>query len=546
MKNIYYNSYLNLILQWNQVIILQNKRNDYILLLRKLNLTQQQLNRLVQYIIGFKNKKKQLMAIKWLKNGSIKLPDQSQQKKLNQAAELSQKYHVDYQKFNSPQELIDNTISNLSEKSRAEHQKINLDKIPEFSHRVQHGNGIVTYWVQDSKQGQLAVRKVIDIYWGYDANPWCLTARKDGWIRHHATEIQQMTQQQKVKIGLYDPDQLSIAWNAWNTYNTYQKRIAFKNGQLYAFSANSSEQVIWWDRDNQSFKYFPKDHNIKDKDIEFYKQLKEKEKYINHITNDQLTLQQINQIINSKNEYYMKKLLDNNKINISENILEQLYQNGTQNIKYLIAKREDLTQNLISKLATSQSTRVKACIAERPKLSQNIILKLINDQQIKYVIMRREDLSQNLIIKLANNHSSFTRNMIARRTDLSQDLIRKLANDQSASVRNTIAKKIDLSQDLIRKLANDQNASVRGNIAQRTDLPQDLIIKLVNDQSTSVRNIIAERTNLSQNLIIKLANDPTELVRITIACREDLSQNVKSKLASDKSITVRKLITQIK
>ena len=113
--------------------------------------------------------------------------------------------------------------------TRQQNSNINIieyidTKIPEFSQKQQLEKGVIIYKVQDSKQGQNAVRKVVDICWGYDANPWCLISRNAD----------------------YDSEKF------WSQYNAYPKHIAFQNGQLLAFCANRNKKACWWDRQDNS------------------------------------------------------------------------------------------------------------------------------------------------------------------------------------------------------------------------------------------------------------------------------------------------------
>lgn len=103
-----------------------------------------------------------------------------------------------------------------------------LDSFPEFSQKRTYKYGIVTYKVQNSKDGQEAVRKIIDLQWGEDCNPWCLVSRNG--------------------------DGLNINYRHYwvQTYNAYPKAIAFQNGKLLAFSANGNDELIWWDRQDKA------------------------------------------------------------------------------------------------------------------------------------------------------------------------------------------------------------------------------------------------------------------------------------------------------
>lgn len=110
---------------------------------------------------------------------------------------------------------------------RAEANKDNyLDSIPQFSQKKQYPNGVVIYRVEDSRQAQKAVRKLIDANWGEDADPWCLAAGHDKRLESNYNSY-------------------------WMRYNSYPKHIAFQNGKLLAFCANSSKHIRWWDRNDK-------------------------------------------------------------------------------------------------------------------------------------------------------------------------------------------------------------------------------------------------------------------------------------------------------
>lgn len=103
-NNIYQKQYLKLIYQWNQKLIYQSRKDNYLLQLKKLNLPQQQLNNLLNLILSFNDTKKELMAVKWLRNGSIILPEDEY--KLDKAVQLAERYKLDYQQFSSPMSAL--------------------------------------------------------------------------------------------------------------------------------------------------------------------------------------------------------------------------------------------------------------------------------------------------------------------------------------------------------------------------------------------------------------------------------------------------------
>lgn len=211
--------------------------------------------------------KEQKVALHWIGKKRLILPEDLS--KFQDAMNLINKQHLDFQKFEGPMEVI-----NRDDKStiRIKSQDINFNPSTEktFSHPYNAGDGVIIYNVEDSKEGQLAVRKAIDVNWGYDKNPWCLAARKEGFSQD---EINELSEEQAEKLGLYSDDALAVAWNYWNgLYNAYPKRIAFKNGKLFAFSAGEDEQhVEWWDRNDKSHYDIPESNAVDN--VEFLKNM---------------------------------------------------------------------------------------------------------------------------------------------------------------------------------------------------------------------------------------------------------------------------------
>ena len=102
-----------------------------------------------------------------------------------------------------------------------------LDNIPQFSQKKEYPKGVVIYKVADTKEGQAAVRKIINAQWGENTNPWCLTQSK------------------------HDGVCTNVSWNYWKKYSAFPKHIAFQNGKLIGFCADSSGNCTWWDKGNK-------------------------------------------------------------------------------------------------------------------------------------------------------------------------------------------------------------------------------------------------------------------------------------------------------
>ena len=176
------------------------------------------------------NPKVEKVATKWLLAGHIILPEDNY--KILDAIKISEQQHFDPMQYDDPNEIL----AKYTIKPTKAELRINPDTVPEFIKSRRHlkiklGNeehNIFIYTVKDTKEGQASVRRIIDTHWGRDANPWCLVARKG------------------------NNDDLSDAWYFWKKcYNKTDKRIAFIDGKLLAFSASDTEQVTWWDREDK-------------------------------------------------------------------------------------------------------------------------------------------------------------------------------------------------------------------------------------------------------------------------------------------------------
>ena len=162
-------------------------------------------------------------AVNWVLNGHITLPKDND--KIWDAMRVCEQKHLNPLDFKDPNDILVEYTYRL----QPDNMRTDPDKVDAFSDKQVLPNGIVTYKVEDSEAGQKAVREVIDTNWGKEANPWCLTAVD--------------------REGKFIPS----AWNYWASYNAYDKRIAFLDGHLLAFSANNDERVRWWDKwDNYS------------------------------------------------------------------------------------------------------------------------------------------------------------------------------------------------------------------------------------------------------------------------------------------------------
>ena len=207
----------------------------------------------------FDDTRKEKIALHWVVRGGIRLPEDSY--KIDDALSVADKAKVDPFRYKSPDELM------LSHKEfRPSARPIDPATVPELSDARDEGGGVVTYEVADTREGQAAMRRIIDTHWGEDANPWCLLARDKrdpelssdfwDWMRgvvggrgedavtrardryfESPEEWETQYRRARKRDPRENPDELTGAWGYWNHYNAMPKRVAFKNGRLLAFMA---------------------------------------------------------------------------------------------------------------------------------------------------------------------------------------------------------------------------------------------------------------------------------------------------------------------
>ena len=185
-------------------------------------------------LVSWNDPKKEKTALHFILNGSLDLSKDLD--RFEKAYVLIDRQHLDFNKFNSLDEVLNRTDAS-TERIKAK-TSYDPDKEPCFSDKKNLGNGTIVYQVEDSKDGQKAARKAIDLAgYGPEFNGWCLLSRKSNFSQRQLEEFSRLSPEQLEKLGYYDEDDLSVAWNHWKHYSKYPKRVAFKDGKLVSFSA---------------------------------------------------------------------------------------------------------------------------------------------------------------------------------------------------------------------------------------------------------------------------------------------------------------------
>lgn len=168
----------------------------------------------------------QLAFAKWFCSGRVRLGDEDMAK-VEQAVKLARNHKVDPLSFSSPMEIINKWVG------RAKEERIGPDTVSTLHKAKELSNGIVIYDVDESDESRENMRKIINTHFGKDCSPWCLLqGDRNGNLTKGSKKY-------------------------WKHYNAYPKQVVFKNGKLVAFSANDSDERVFWDREDYSHKGIP-------------------------------------------------------------------------------------------------------------------------------------------------------------------------------------------------------------------------------------------------------------------------------------------------
>ena len=354
--------------------------------------------------------KEQKAALYWINKKRLILPEDLS--KFNEAMNLINKQHLDFQKFDAPSLVIQ--WKQDKENSRLD-TSYNPDNEPCFKNKKNLGDGVVVYTVDDSKEGQLAVRRANDACWGVKFGNWCLSRRKNGNGEGH---------------------ELDEAWKYWNQYNAYPKRIAFNNGKLLAFSAgNEKQHVEWWDKNDESHDAIPGTNAVDD--LEFLKR------------------------------YGKFNLLDSN--NASPEMLEELAEDKDWEVRYGVAENPNTPAEVLMKLADDKDENVRYELARNPKTRVEILRKLADDKDwdVRCQVAHNRSTPAEVLMKLADDKNLNVRYEVAMNPNTPVEVLMKLAEDKEWDVRIGVAKNPDTPTKLLEKLVNDKDAHVKMEAEKR-------------------------------------------------------------------------------
>ena len=245
---------------------------------RRPDLTEDQRKNAVQSVFDFvdgkdipnnKKSKYEKMAMHYTANGYLILPEDGY--KVIEAEKIATQKKLDPFSFKNPNVLIETYVGEVKG------TRTNPDNVKTFSNKTELTNGVTVYDVEDSKQGQLDTRKVIDTHFGEKSNPWCLCARQEqvgmeetidgrenaitfrdglideGYVIDDFSKVEDYGPGEYYRIE-FTPKQkgeLGQAWQHWKQYNEQGNghKIAFQNGRLVSF--RDGNEMSWWDRNDK-------------------------------------------------------------------------------------------------------------------------------------------------------------------------------------------------------------------------------------------------------------------------------------------------------
>ena len=470
--------------------------------------------------------KEQKVALYWINKKSLILPDDLST--FNNAMNLIKKQHLDFQKFDNPTEVL-NRDDKSTLKIRSQDEIFNPSTEKTFSHPYNAGDGVVIYEVEDSKEGQKAVRRAIDFHFGYDKNFWCLASRKEGFRQD---EINRLTHEQAEKLGFYSDDALAVAWNYWNgLYKAYPKRIAFKNGKLFAFSAGKYKQhVEWWDRNDKSHYVIPESNAVDD--IEFLK----KHGKINLLENN-ASPEILKELAEDEDGWVREEVAKNP--NTPVEALRKLTGDKDKVVRQRVAMNPNAPVEALRKLAEDKDVDVRYEVARNPKTPIEALKKLAEDKDwdVRNTVAKNPNTPVDILRKLAEDEDSDVRRAVAENSRTPVGVLTKLAENNST--RNGVAKNPKTPVEILRKLAEDNSYRVRQGVARNPKTPIEALKKLAEDEDYRVREGVAEHPNTPVDILRKLADDKDTFVKYGVAINPNTPADILRKLAEDEDLGVR-------
>lgn len=487
----------------------------------------------------YSDPKEQKMVAYWLLDKkTIDCPfDQNTSKSIDQAWSmlndpLNTKLKLDFMKFRSPAELI--SFVNGQASSGGVRTKFNPDTEPAFSNKKSLGNGVVVYEVEDSKAGQIAVRKALDDAWGPNFNGWCLAARKSKFGPRQLEEFDRLTESQKERLGLYSEDDLAVAWKNWEIYSKTPKRAAFHGGKIFAFSAsNKRYTVLWWDKNDNDHNDIP-GFDVLD-DIDFLKQYGKINIVMNHAYLDQ-------------NPELFDEVMQDESVKIdlalnstSPEILSMLCDDSSDKIRSFVAMNLSTTADVLEKMSKDNSERVRIEVAKNPNTPQDILTGMWEDESAKvrsYAAGSR-NTPVDILVMMHTDMDALVRSEVAGNIMTPSDVLAEMSHDVDANVRRHVARNLNITPDVVAMMKDDPDSWTRSAVCSNPNTPAEVVASMWNDVDDNVRMNVSFSDKITPDVLAKMYKDTCRYVRANVAGNPKTPSGILAKMYNDNNVDVR-------
>ena len=339
--------------------------------------------------------------------------------------------------------------------------------------------------IEDTFSGMMAVRRVIDMSLGHDANPWYMFRRMDdhGLFSDDEDEFRMLPK-------------LSDFW--WKSDMDKVKKACFQDGMICGFAIGDGCRDRWYDIRSNIL------HRPPVKGAEFWP------------SGDQLERTQEKNIVT---DYLYRS---------SDYLMRRLDTMGFPEKALLASLTPDTS--IVRKLANDMDPRIRAVAAGNPILPVDVKKFLSKDHDASV----RRALARNLLghsyhQQFGNDMYDIVRNVISDRDPIvrlnavrssripAEFLERNAAHDMR-DVRIGIAYSRFTEMHVFDWMQEDKDPIVRATLANNPMVPAYVTTKLSHDENRSVRASVAYASN-SMDILSGMLDDPDEGIRATAAMK---------------------------
>ena len=446
---------------------------------RRHDLDDDSLARIVDCIDGMKVNKRQLAAVKWVQNKSLDLPGGMDD--FDNAMKIIDMSGLDYNTFDSPKDVIEkNSKTHEKIQEKALLKKFNHRTESAFKDRKKLGDNVFVYRVENSRDGQLAVRHAVDATFGGDRNPWCLVSRKSNFSEEQLEELASMTDEQKKKIGYDEKNDLSIAWTYWKKYGGYPKRIAFKGDRLLGMCAghNGDDIPSWWDENNKVTIGIP-GCDVED-DQEFIRRYFPRLKSEAELKGMLFANVDDESWWNENNNRQLESFIRESKFTDGE--FSVLSRSKNAMIRENVALNPNIPGSILEELSYDENHDVARTAWLNPSMPSGVVEKFMHgmlDRMSSGKIKRNDDGNEFEEIRNDKDEEEYLKikrfNDTLRFGNLPDDIVKYVLENGGTNDRCRIAENPNIKKDVLEHLLTDYDANVILAAAANSQTTKDMI-----------------------------------------------------------------------